>query len=117
MNNVFCNNCMFSGNEKDLKYHKCLPYWYRIDLSDKKKLRELECVRECVYTTLYFIFTFKPIFGKDVTNIISKMIYESRYEYSLWDIRHLREWEKHPRFNKKEKNQYNKWLIKETLKE
>jgi len=93
MKKVFCNYCTsFKGYERDLKIHEdrihFRPHFKYIEdnLEENRIILKKSCIYQCRETTLYFIFTFKPIFGKDITKLIAKLIYESRHDLPLWNI-------------------------------
>jgi hypothetical protein len=92
----FCENCAyFCGCERDLKWHNCRKPWKNIgrnhayviyDMDKVNYERFSHSLKMAIKTTLYFIFTFKPIFSKDITLKIAKLIYNTRYEAPLWYI-------------------------------
>ena len=94
MKKVFCNYCTtFKGYERDLGIHEYRKHFaggyikhIEDNLEENRKFLKKSCIYQCRETTLYFIFTFKPIFGKDITNLIAKLIYESRHDLPLWNI-------------------------------
>jgi hypothetical protein len=103
---LFCKNCInFHGYERDLKWHRCQydSTHNREELERTKNVREEFAAEQIRKTIYYFIHTFTPILGKDITIYISKMIYDTRDQTSLWFRENLKKFSK-PKKNSTTRN-------------
>lgn len=99
---VFCNFCLyFYGYERDYEFHFIKKHnssynlWNLSHFSTNYRIQNCKDTRN--RSIYYFIFTFKPILGKDVTLLIAKLIHDQRLED--WWIRGRR-----PRIHPKKKS-------------
>ncbi len=81
---VFCNFCLdFYGCLRDyefhcIKKHSSYNLWNLSHFSTNYRIQNCKDTRN--RSIYYFIFTFKPILGKDVTLLIAKLIHDQRLE-------------------------------------